>query len=105
MGVVREKEIRSGEELEHVERVQLGHAPPDYDSEQCSQALAMEEVPQEWQVFRSLLAVCAGDAPKSLQKLGPGPAGRIHHVILIFFGQVLAKKTPEIISVHDVWEP
>ena len=24
---------------------------------------------------------------------------------VIFFGQILAKKTPETISVHDVWEP
>ena len=24
---------------------------------------------------------------------------------VVFSGQILAKKTPEIISVHDVWEP
>ena len=24
---------------------------------------------------------------------------------VIFFGQISAKKTPEIISVHDVWKP
>ena len=31
-------------------------------------------------------------------------AGRIHHVMWFFF-EILAQKTPEIISVHDVWEP